>query len=198
VLQASGLLVQRQGGHGFKPYQPAGLWEDVAFPGSNTARYTQDTDAGIYRRTLYLFWKRTSPHPVMSTFDAPTREACVVRRSITNTPLQALTTMNEPAFFEAARKFGERIVATKSTDESRLDFAFRTALSRKPSERERTILMGSLKRYQKMFSDRPQDAAGVIQIGLAPVDRKQDFVDQAAWSLIASTLFNLDEFLSQH
>ncbi len=198
VLQASGLLVQRKGGHGFKPYQPAGLWEDVAFPGSNTARYTQDTDAGIYRRTLYLFWKRTSPHPVMSTFDAPTREACVVRRSITNTPLQALTTMNEPAFFEAARKFGEKIVATKPTDESRLDFAFRTALSRKPSEKEKTILMGSLKRYQKMFSDRPQDAAGVIQIGLAPVDRKQDFVDQAAWSLIASTLFNLDEFLSQH
>jgi hypothetical protein len=134
----------------------------------------------------------------MSTFDAPTREACVVRRSITNTPLQALTTMNEPAFFEAARKFGERIVATKSTDESRLDFAFRTALSRKPSEQEITILMGSLKRYQKMFSDRPHDAAGVIQVGLAPVDRKQDFVDQAAWSLIASTLFNLDEFLSQH
>jgi hypothetical protein len=198
VLQASGLLVQRQGGHGFKPYQPAGLWEDVAFPGSNTARYTQDTDAGIYRRTLYLFWKRTSPHPVMSTFDAPTREACVVRRSITNTPLQALTTMNEPAFFEAARKFGERIVATKASDESRLDFAFRTALSRKPTDKERTILMGSLKRYQKMFSDRPQDAAGVIQIGLAPVDRRQDFVDQAAWSLIASTLFNLDEFLSQH
>jgi len=89
-------------------------------------------------------------------------------------------------------------VATKPTDESRLDFAFRTALSRKPSEKEKTILMGSLKRYQKMFSDRPQDAAGVNQIGLAPVDRKQDFVDQAAWSLIASTLFNLDEFLSQH
>ena len=198
VLQASGLLLQRQYGHGFKPYQPAGLWEEVAQSASNTKDYVQDVDPSIYRRTLYLFWKRTSPHPVMSTFDAPTREACAVRRSITNTPLQALTTMNEPAFFEAARKFGERIVATKSTDENRLDFAFRTALSRKPSEKEKTILMGSLKRYQKRFSDRPQDAAGVIQIGLAPVNRKQDFVDQAAWSLIASTLFNLDEFLTQH
>ncbi len=198
VLQASGLLLQRQYGHGFKPYQPAGLWEEVAQSASNTKDYVQDVDPSIYRRTLYLFWKRTSPHPVMSTFDAPTREACAVRRSITNTPLQALTTMNEPAFFEAARKFGEKILATKPTDESRLDFAFRTALSRKPSERERTILMGSLKRYQKMFSQRPQDAAGVIQIGLAPIDRKQDFVDQAAWSLIASTLFNLDEFLTQH
>jgi hypothetical protein len=198
VLQASGLLLQRQYGHGFKPYQPAGLWEEVAQSASNTKDYVQDVDPSIYRRTLYLFWKRTSPHPVMSTFDAPTREACAVRRSITNTPLQALTTMNEPAFFEAARKFGEKILATKPTDESRLDFAFRTALSRKPSERERTILIGSLKRYQKMFSQRPQDAAGVIQIGLAPIDRKQDFVDQAAWSLIASTLFNLDEFLTQH
>jgi hypothetical protein len=198
VLEASGLLLQRQYGHGFKPYQPAGLWEEVAQSASNTKDYVQDVDPSIYRRTLYLFWKRTSPHPVMSTFDAPTREACAVRRSITNTPLQALTTMNEPAFFEAARKFGEKILATKPTDESRLDFAFRTALSRKPSERERTILIGSLKRYQKMFSQRPQDAAGVIQIGLAPIDRKQDFVDQAAWSLIASTLFNLDEFLTQH
>jgi len=198
VLQASGLLLQRQYGHGFKPYQPAGLWEEVAQSASNTKDYVQDVDPSIYRRTLYLFWKRTSPHPVMSTFDAPTREACLVRRPRTNTPLQALTTMNEPAFFEAARKFGEKIVGTKSTDESRMDFAFRTALSRKPSQKERTILMGSLKRYQKMFSERPQDAAGVIQTGLAPVDRKQDFVDQAAWSLIASTLFNLDEFLTQH
>ncbi len=198
VLQASGLLLNRQYGPGFKPYQPAGLWEEVAQSASNTKDYVQDVDPSIYRRTLYLFWKRTSPHPVMSTFDAPTREACSVRRSITNTPLQALTTMNEPAFFEAARKFGERILTTKTTDESRLDFAFRTALSRKPSERERTILLASLKRYQKMFSERPQDAAGVIQIGLAPIDRKQDFVDQAAWSLIASTLFNLDEFLTQH
>ncbi|MEI7577601.1 MAG: DUF1553 domain-containing protein [Armatimonadota bacterium] len=198
VLQASGLLLNRQYGHGFKPYQPAGLWEEVAQSASNTKDYVQDVDPSIYRRTLYLFWKRTSPHPVMSTFDAPTREACSVRRSITNTPLQALTTMNEPAFFEAARKFGERILTTKPTDESRLDFAFRTALSRKPSERERTILLASLKRYQKMFSERPQDAAGVIQVGLAPIDRKQDFVDQAAWSLIASTLFNLDEFLTQH
>ena len=198
VLQASGLLLQRQYGHGFKPYQPAGLWEEVAQSASNTKDYVQDVDPSIYRRTLYLFWKRTSPHPVMSTFDAPTREACLVRRPRTNTPLQALTTMNEPAFFEAARKFGEKIVGTKSTDESRMDYAFRTALSRKPSQKERTILMGSLKRYQKMFSERPQDAAGVIQTGLAPVDRKQDFVDQAAWSLIASTLFNLDEFLTQH
>jgi mono/diheme cytochrome c family protein len=198
VLQASGLLLNRQYGPGFKPYQPAGLWEEVAQSASNTKDYVQDVDPSIYRRTLYLFWKRTSPHPVMSTFDAPTREACSVRRSITNTPLQALTTMNEPAFFEAARKFGEKILTTKTTDESRLDFAFRTALSRKPSERERTILLASLKRYQKMFSERPQDAAGVIQVGLAPIDRKQDFVDQAAWSLIASTLFNLDEFLTQH
>lgn len=198
VLQASGLLLNRQYGPGFKPYQPAGLWEEVAQSASNTKDYVQDVDPSIYRRTLYLFWKRTSPHPVMSTFDAPTREACSVRRSITNTPLQALTTMNEPAFFEAARKFGARILSTKTTDESRLDFAFRTALSRKPSERERTILLASLKRYQKMFSERPQDAAGVIQVGLAPIDRKQDFVDQAAWSLIASTLFNLDEFLTQH
>lgn len=198
VLQASGLLLNRQYGPGFKPYQPAGLWEEVAQSASNTKDYVQDVDPSIYRRTLYLFWKRTSPHPVMSTFDAPTREACSVRRSITNTPLQALTTMNEPAFFEAARKFGEKILTTKTTDESRLDFAFRTALSRKPSERERTILLASLKRYQKMFSERPQDAAGVIQVGLAPINRKQDFVDQAAWSLIASTLFNLDEFLTQH
>lgn len=198
VLQASGLLLQRQYGHGFKPYQPAGLWEEVAQSASNTKDYVQDVDPSIYRRTLYLFWKRTSPHPVMSTFDAPTREACIVRRPRTNTPLQALVTMNEPAFFEASRKFGERIVATKATDAERLDFAFRTTLSRKPTPKEATILMSSLKRYQKMFSERPSDAAGVLKVGLAPISRKDDFVDSAAWSLIASTLFNLDEFLTQH
>ena len=198
VLQASGLLLQRRYGHGFKPYQPAGLWEEVAQSASNTKDYVQDVDPSIYRRTLYLFWKRTSPHPVMSTFDAPTREACIVRRPRTNTPLQALVTMNEPAFFEAARKFGERIVATKDTDAERLDFAFRTALARKPTTKEASILMSSLKRYQKMFSERPSDAAGVLRVGLAPISRKHDFVDEAAWSLIASTLFNLDEFLTQH
>ncbi len=198
VLHASGLLTNRKGGKGFKPYQPAGLWEEITFSGSNTATYTQDMNDGIYRRTLYLFWKRTSPHPVMSTFDAPTREACVVRRPRTNTPLQALVTLNEPAFLEASRKFAERIVKSKSTDLDRMKLGFRIAFSRNPNAKEIQILTNSLSRYQKQFASQPEAAASLLGVGLAPAAKDQDFVDMAAWTLVASTLFNLDEFLTQH
>lgn len=195
VLQVSGLLVQRQGGRGFKPYQPAGLWEEVAFQGSNTSTYTQDMSADIYRRTLYLFWKRTSPHPVMSTFDAPTREACVVRRPRTNTPLQALITMNEPAFLEASRVFAQKIVSQPG---DRLEFAFQTALGRKPGTKEKQILGASLQRYLDRFSKDESAATDLVTVGLAPRPKGQSPSEVAAWMMIASTLFNLDEFLTQH
>ncbi|MBS1700513.1 MAG: PSD1 domain-containing protein [Armatimonadetes bacterium] len=198
VLQVSGLLVNREGGRGFHPYQPAGLWEEVAFDSSTTAHYTQDTDSGIYRRTLYLFWKRTSPHPMMLNFDAPEREACVVRRQRTNTPLQALTAMNEPAFVESARVFGERIVKTKKTDDERLKFAYQWALGREPSKVESQILLQSAKRYEAMYQANPADAEKLCSSGLAPQAPGLPKSDVAAWTMIANTIFNLDEFLTQH
>ncbi len=198
VLQVSGLLVSREGGKGFKPYQPAGLWEEVAFQGSTTATYMQDKNADIYRRTLYLFWKRTSPHPMMMSFDAPSREACVVRRARTNTPLQALITMNEPAFMESARVFGERLVMTKKSATDRIKYAFNIALNRDPSKVEQTILLQAAQRYDARFKQSPKDAEELSKVGLAPMATNLPKDQVATWTMIANTIFNLDEFLTQH
>ena len=198
VLQVSGLLINHQGGHGFRPYQPAGLWEDVAFQGSTTATYMQDKTSEIYRRSLYLFWKRTSPHPVMMSFDAPSREACVVRRPRTNTPMQALITMNEPAFMEAARVFGERLVKTKQSSVDRIQLAFSLALGRAPTKVEQTILLSAVERYDSKFNLIPKDAEEIVKVGLAPVAPNLPKNQVATWTMIASTIFNLDEFLTQH
>lgn len=198
ALFASGLLVEKRGGHGFKPYQPAGLWEEVAFQESSTAKYTQDTTKEIYRRSLYLFWKRTSPHPVMLTFDAPMRESCVVRRARTNTPLQALVTLNEPAFLEASRNFAERLLTAKTTDEQRIQTAFKLALGRQPAAPETVQLLASLKRYREHYANDPEGAKELTQVGMAPPDLQHSPSDLAAWTLVCSTLFNLDEFLTQH
>lgn len=197
VLQVSGLLVNREGGHGFKPYQPAGLWEEVAFPDSTTARYKMDTTSDIYRRTLYLFWKRTSPHPMMSTFDAPDRESCVVRRQRTNTPLQALITMNEPAFMESARVFGERLVRERKTPLERLRYAYALAFGRLPTATEQNILLKAVDRYEAKFKADSASASELAAVGLAPkTNLPHDEV--ATWTMIANTIFNLDEFLNQH
>ena len=133
-----GLLVEHVGGPSVKPPQPAGLWEAVGYTGSNTARFTADTGAEkVHRRSLYTFWKRTSPPPQMTTLDAPSREACVVRRERTNTPLQALLLLNEPQFVEASRALAERTLreAGPTTDE-RLVYMFRLATARLPDAKD--------------------------------------------------------------
>jgi mono/diheme cytochrome c family protein len=198
VLQASGLLVNRHGGRGFKPYQPAGLWEEITIDISSTAKYVQDKTSEIYRRSLYLFWKRTSPHPAMMSFDAPSREACVVRRARTNTPLQALITMNEPAFMESSRVFGERLVKTKKSPTDRIKFAFSIALGREPSKVEQAILLNAAKRYNDKFTQNPKDANEIVMSGMAPLAPGLTKSEVATWTMIASTIFNLDEFLTQH
>ena len=198
VLQVSGLLVNRSGGHGFKPYQPAGLWEEVAIDVSSTSKYVQDKTSEIYRRSLYLFWKRTSPHPAMMSFDAPSREACVVRRPRTNTPIQALITMNEPAFMESYRVFAERVVKAKQTPKDRIHYAFNLAFGRDPSKVEETILLNAVKRYGEKFTQNPADANELVMAGLAPTMAGLPKIQVATWTMIASTIFNLDEFLTQH
>ena len=137
ALFVSGLLVETVGGPSVKPPQPAGLWEAVAYTDSNTAHFTADTGAEkVHRRSLYTFWKRTSPPPQMTTFDAPSREACQVRRERTNTPLQALLLMNEPQFVEAARALAERTLREGGpTTDDRLTYMFRL-VDRPPPRRQ--------------------------------------------------------------
>lgn len=198
VLQVSGLLFNREGGRGFKPYQPVGLWEEIAFAESNTSRYTQDMDSSIYRRTLYLFWKRTSPHPFMSSFDAPSREACVVRRPRTNTPLQALITMNEPAFVESARVFAEKSLVGGTEDGVRLRKMFRNAIGRYPTKVEQNVLLDAINRNRSRFEKDPKAAESIATFGLAPKNKSLNPTQVATYTMIASTIFNLDEFLTQH
>jgi hypothetical protein len=143
ALAIGGLLVRDVGGPSVKPYQPDGLWRAVAYPTSNTADFVQDQGEALWRRSLYTFWKRTSPPPSMQLFDAPTRETCTVTRARTNTPLQALATLNDVQFVEAARALGERMLreAGPSIDE-RASYGFRCATARLPDERELAVLRG--------------------------------------------------------
>src|SRR5205085_7039070 len=147
ALAVSGLLLDKHGGRSVKPYQPPGLWEAVSY--NNSQKYVADTGDDQYRRSLYIYWKRQSPPPNMLLFDAPTREYCVVRRPRTNTPLQALTLLNDPQFVEASRAFASRIIRTcGSDDRKRLEYAFRVATSRKPSPEELQVLVDTLKAQQ--------------------------------------------------
>ncbi|MCB9876698.1 MAG: DUF1553 domain-containing protein [Planctomycetes bacterium] len=136
ALAVAGLLVDERGGPSVRIPQPPGIWEAVAFPGSNTEHYVADTGAAIHRRSVYTFWKRTAPPPLLTTLDAPSREQCVVERQVTTTPLQVLALWNDEGMREAARAFGERVRAAASDDDARVAFAFRTLLQRAPDDDE--------------------------------------------------------------
>lgn len=198
ALYAAGLLVERPGGRGDKPYMPGGLWEAIAYPISDTARYVQDKGEALYRRSLYLFWKRTSPPPTMLLFDAPMRESCVVRRSKTNTPLQALATLNETGFVEAARRLAQRILTERSKPEDRVDHAFRLVVGRRPSPSERRIVLDLVAAEQKEFQADPASAEKLVMIGESPRDKALDVAEHAAWTLACNLLLNLDEALTLH
>src|SRR5213075_320054 len=157
ALFVSGLLVRKEGGQSVKPWQPAGLWEVVSY--NNAQKYVPDTGEAEYRRSLYIYWKRQSPPPNMLIFDAPTREYCVVRRPRTNTPLQALTLLNDPQFVEASRAFAQRIMTEAANDpKQRIIYAFRLATARTPGADEMKVL---LEVYQQQLDEyrKNKDAA---------------------------------------
>ncbi|MFM2094420.1 MAG: hypothetical protein RIS70_1544, partial [Planctomycetota bacterium] len=201
ALAVSGLLDQRIGGHSVSPYQPPGIWEELASraDGKNwTAQeYSQSHGIDLYRRTMYTFWKRTAPPPTLVTFDAPDRETCIVRRPRTNTPLQALILMNDPTYVEASRKLGERIMREggKSTDE-RIAFAFRVVLGRRPQARERDVLEQVYQKQRALYAE-TESAANLLKVGEAPADANLDAQELAAWSMVASVLLNLDETVTK-
>ncbi|MGH9628106.1 MAG: DUF1553 domain-containing protein, partial [Bryobacteraceae bacterium] len=193
ALYASGLLVERIGGPSVKPYQPAGVWSELG--GKD---YEPDHGEGLYRRSLYTFWKRTAPPPFMSTFDSATRESCTVRMSSTNTPLQALNLMNDVTFLEASRKLAERAIhkAEKSPDK-RLEYEFRRVLARFPNENERQWLLDSLNYYRDRFETNRKSAEDYVARGESDRDASIDVAELAAYMAVASLIFNLDETITK-
>ncbi|HTQ12109.1 MAG TPA: DUF1553 domain-containing protein, partial [Fimbriimonadaceae bacterium] len=198
ALFAGGLLVEQLGGRGFKPYQPKGIWEGASDPASSTHFYVRDKGPAIYRRSLYMFWKRTAPPPAMTNFDAPLRDTCVVRRPITNTPLQALTTENETAFLEASRTMAARVLAVKGDDDRHLRIAYDLALGRLPRPPEISLLKRALAAYRHSYASDPNAAKKLLTTGDSPQAKNLAPAEQAAWMIVCSTLMNTDEFLTLH
>jgi len=198
VLSLSGLLVEREGGKSVKPYQPEGVWEAVAFVGSNTREFKQDSGESLYRRSLYTFWKRTSPPPLLATFDAPSRENCTVRRPRTNTPLQALALMNDKQYVEAARKLAARLMKEGgATGPERLTYGFRLATGRTPSARELEVLQKTLDKNLASFAADKAAADKLLSYGDSPKATDLDPAEHAAWTMIANMLINLDETITK-
>jgi hypothetical protein len=202
ALAASGLLDGRIGGASVSPYQPPGLWEELMSreDGKNwTAQvYVQSHGPDLYRRTMYTFWKRTSPPPTLSTFDAPDREVCTVRRARTNTPLQALILMNDPTYVEAGRKLAERLLTEAGTTDERLSRAFRLVLARPPSDREITVLRRVLEQQVTTFRADRDSALKLLSVGELPRDERFEPAELAAWATVASVLLNLDEAVTRN
>lgn len=202
ALFLGGLLNRKIGGSSVSPYQPAGIWEELASrsDGKNwTAQeYSQSHGEDLYRRTMYTYWKRTAPPPSLMTFDAPDRETCTVRRARTNTPLQALVLMNDPTYVEASRKFAERIMKEGgASTEERLKFAFRSTLARPPSPAEFAVLRSVYEKQLARFKASPAAATKLLSVGESSRDESLDGTELAAWSIVASALMNLDETLTK-
>jgi hypothetical protein len=197
ALAASGLLSEKIGGPSVKPYQPPGVWEAVAMIGSNTRDYKQDSGEALYRRSMYTFWKRAAPPASMDIFNAPTRETCTMFRERTNTPLQALVTMNDPQFVEAARNLAQRAIKSNGDTDRRLDFLAETLLARPFRPEELTIVRGSLKKFERHYSAKSEDAKKLVTVGESKPNAKVPVPQLAAWTMVANELMNLDEVLNK-
>ncbi len=196
ALSLSGLLRHRLGGPSVFPYQPDELYKtvvvDAPYPGTEWVPSTGDDR---FRRSLYTFWKRTVPHPVMTAFDVPDRESCTARRSRTNTPLQSLVLLNEPGFVEAARGLGTRLLHSDGDDRARLTLGFRLATARQPTAKELTVLEAALARGRASFT--AESAKRYLAVGTVPADAALPPVELAAWSALGSLLLNLDATISR-
>ncbi len=194
ALFASGLLVERLGGPSVKPYQPDGLWRDMA----TDTEYNQDHGENLYRRSLYTYWKRTVAPPTMMTFDASSRETCVVRETRTNTPLQALTLMNDVTFVEASRVLAQRVmIEGGTTHEERITLAFRLATSRRPRPAELDILLASFQHYLAEYRQNLESARQLVSAGEFPRNEQLDLSELASYTAVASAILNLDEVVTK-
>ena len=199
ALAASGLLNPKIGGPSVLPYQPKGLWEEMAFgEGFSAQSYEQSHGADLYRRGMYTFWKRTVPPASLATFDAPDREKCTARRALTNTPLQALVLMNDTTFVEASRALAQRVLLEAGKDEKRrLEYAFRLATSRRPTGDETGVLRQLLRGRLAEFRKDPAAAKKLVGVGESERDARLDPRELAAWTTVASVIFNLDETITK-
>ena len=198
ALAASGLLVRTIGGPSVKPYQPDGVWETVAMPQSNTRTYEQDSGDKLYRRSLYTFWKRSAPPPSMNIFNAPTREHSIVRRERTNTPLQALVTMNDIQFVEASRHLAQRAMREAGDDfDRRLDYVTTHLLARDFGPTERTVARQSYDGFVDLYRDEADEAGELLAVGESPHDEALPVTESAAWTMLTNQLMNLDEALNK-
>lgn len=194
ALAVAGLLSPRLGGPSVMPYQPDGFYN-----GKYEAWKWQESPGNdLYRRGLYTFWRRTSLHPMFAIFDAPSREECAVFRARTNTPLQALVTLNDVTFVEAARVFAQHVLMDGPHDlDGRLTFAFRTALTRTPTPVERVLLTRQYERLHARYQADPKSAAAFVTAGRFPPPQKLDPVEHAVWTALANLLLNLDETITR-
>jgi hypothetical protein len=199
ALDVAGLLDTRIGGPSVYPYQPKGLWEEMSFGGGFSGQtYTPSTGEDLYRRSMYTVWKRTVPPPSLTTFDAPDREKCTARRTITNTPLQALVLLNDPTYVEASRVLAEKTISQAGRDpEKRLDFAFRLATDRKPRPQERAVLLTLAREELAEYRRDKASAMKLIGVGDAKRNPKLDPAELAAWTTVASTILNMDETITK-
>ncbi len=186
ALWSSGLLDRKMGGEGVKPIQPPGMWKALMHPASNTKNYVSDQDGRQYRRSIYVYWKRTSPHPMMTLFDAPNRESSCVRRTRSNTPLQSLGLLNESQRIEAARALAGRLIESADSNQRRLNLLFRLIACREATDQERQVCQQLLKQLLDRYADRPDDAQDLAG------DSTGNVVLKAAWTQLAITVLASD------
>lgn len=198
ALQSSGLLVDKVGGPSVKPYQPPNLWEQISYPTSDTVHYAQGSGEALYRRSVYSYWKRMATLPDMDAFDAPARDAACTRRQRTDTPLQALVTMNDVQWVEAARALAERVIKQGGEKpEQRIKLMGDILLSHDPPTQMAQVLEGSLAQMKKHYEADPKAAHELVQEGDKPHDSSIPDPELAAWTMVASEMLNLDETVNK-
>jgi hypothetical protein len=196
ALTVGGVLNGKVGGPSVKPYQPPRIWNEVALNGG--LFYKPDTGQKLYRRSMYTYWKRSAPMPNMMAFDAPTREKCVVRRPRTNTPMQALVTLNDVQFVEAARLFAERVLQQGGVDfDSRLDYALLLTTARPADELRKRVFRNLYDSQLKVFRADAKRAGELLEFGETKRDESLDLAKHAAWTTVASAILNLDEVITR-
>ncbi|MBL8763956.1 MAG: PSD1 domain-containing protein [Phycisphaerae bacterium] len=197
ALYVSGLLVERSGGPSVKPYQPEGLWQEVAMLQSNTRVYERGKGDELWRRSMYTYWKRAAPPPSLMTFDAPTRETCTIRRIATNTPLQALVLWNDVQYVEAARGLAQRVLSAGGDDRSRLTLLVRLCAGRRPGDEEMNALTAALEGFRERFRASPEDAMKLLSVGESPRAEGMDVSELAAWAVLANATLSMDSAITK-